>query len=124
SMAVAEFTTALPHVKAGTLRGLAVTRGQRSALVPEIPTLQEAGLAGLQVDPWAGLFAPANTPGAIVARLSVETRKIVDNPEIKNRIGMLGFDAFSSAPEELSEFVKVQLVRWTKMIKDAGIEPE
>jgi tripartite-type tricarboxylate transporter receptor subunit TctC len=124
SMAVAEFTTALPHVKAGTLRGLAVTRGQRSALVPEISTLQEAGLAGLQVDPWAGLFAPANTPGAIVARLNAETRKIVDDPEIKNRIGTLGFDAFSSTPEELSEFVRIQLVRWTKMIKDAGIEPE
>jgi tripartite-type tricarboxylate transporter receptor subunit TctC len=124
SMAVAEFTTALPHVRAGTLRGLAVTRGERSALVPEIPTLQEAGLTGLQVDPWAGLFAPANTPGTVVTRLNAEVRKIVDNPEIKGQIGALGFDAFSSTSEELGEFVKVQLVRWTKMIKDAGIEPE
>ena len=72
---------------------------------------------------WAA-FAPAHTPPEIVTRLNTELRKIVDNPEIKARIGTLGFEAFSSTPAELGSFVKVQLDKWTRMIKDAGIEPE
>src|SRR6266446_7413226 len=124
SMMFADLTTGLPHVRANTLRALAVTRIQRSALVPELPTLHEAGVANFDMDSWAGLFAPANTPPEVIARLNAETRRIIDNPEIKARIGEIGFEAFSSTPEELGELVKVQLVKWTKMIRDAGIEPE
>jgi len=124
SMMFADLTTGLPHVRANTLRALAVTRIQRSVLVPELPTLHEAGVANFDMDSWAGLFAPAGTPPEVVARLNAETRKIIDNPEIKARIADLGFEAFSSTPEELGEFVKVQLAKWTKMIRDAGIEPE
>jgi tripartite-type tricarboxylate transporter receptor subunit TctC len=124
SMMFADLTTGLPHVRANKLRALAVTRIQRSALVPELPTLHEAGVASFDMDSWAGLFAPANTPPEIIARLNAETRRIIDNPEIKARIGEIGFEAFSSTPEELGEFVKVQLTKWTKMIRDAGIEPE
>ena len=124
SMMFTDLTSGLPHVRANTLRALAVTRIQRSVLVPELPTLHEAGVANFDMDSWAGLFAPANTPPEIVARLNAETRKIIDNPEIKARIADLGFEAFSSTPEELGEFVKVQLAKWTKMIRDAGIEPE
>ena len=71
-----------------------------------------------------GAFAPAHTPPEIVTRLNTELRKIVDNPDIRARIGTLGFEAFSSTPAELGSFVKVQLDKWTRMIKDAGIEPE
>jgi tripartite-type tricarboxylate transporter receptor subunit TctC len=76
------------------------------------------------MDSWAAMFAPANTPPEIVTRLSTEWRRIIDNPEVKARTAALGFEAFSSTPEELGEYVKVQLVKWTKMIKDAKIEPE
>ena len=76
------------------------------------------------MDSWAGLFAPANTPADVVARLNAEVRKIIDNPEIKGRLASLGFEAFSSTPDELAKFVAVQLEKWSKMIKDAGIEPE
>ncbi len=124
SMMFTDLTTGLPHVKAGTLRALATTRLQRSALVPELPSLHEAGVRDFDMDSWAGMFAPANSPTEIVMRLNTELRKIIDNPEVKARLGGLGFEAFSSTPEELGEFVKVQLVKWSRMIKDAGIEPE
>jgi tripartite-type tricarboxylate transporter receptor subunit TctC len=124
SLILTDLTPGLPHVKEGTLKALAVTRIKRSTLVPEVPTLDEAGVPGFDMDSWAGLFAPAGTPPEVVARLSTELRKIIDDPETKARIANLGFEAFSSSPEELGEFVKVQLVRWTKMIKEAGIEPE
>jgi tripartite-type tricarboxylate transporter receptor subunit TctC len=124
SMMFSDFTTGLPHVKAGTLRALATTRLRRSTLSPELPSLHEAGITNFDMDSWAGMFAPANTPRDIVTRLNAELRKIIDDPEVRGRLGVLGFEAFSSTPEELGEFVQVQLVRWTRMIKDAGIEPE
>ena len=76
------------------------------------------------MDSWAGLFAPAGTPREIVVKLNTELRKVIDNPETKAKIATLGFEAFSSSPEELDQHVKVQLEKWTKMIKDAGIQPE
>jgi len=124
SMMFTDLTTGLPHVKAGTLRALATTRLQRSTLFPELPSLHEAGVRDFDMDSWAGMFAPANLPSEIVMRLNAELRKIIDDPEVKARLGGLGFEAFSSTPEELGEFVKVQLVKWSRMIKDAGIEPE
>jgi tripartite-type tricarboxylate transporter receptor subunit TctC len=124
SMMFTDLTTGMPHVKAGALRALAVTRMQRSKLVPELPTLHEAGVANFDMDSWAAMFAPANTPPEIVTRLNRELRKIIDNPEINAKIAAMGFEAFSSSPGELGDFVKVQLDKWTKMIKDAGIQPE
>jgi tripartite-type tricarboxylate transporter receptor subunit TctC len=124
SMMFIDLTSGLPHVKAHALRALAVTRMQRSTLFPELPSLHEAGVANFDMDSWMGAFAPAHTPPEIVTRLNTELRKIVDNPDIRARMGTLGFEAFSSTPTELGSFVKVQLDKWTRMIKDAGIEPE
>jgi putative tricarboxylic transport membrane protein len=124
SLILTDLTPGMPHVKAGTLRALAVTRIRRSALIPDVPTLDEAGVPGFDMDSWAGLFAPAGTPPEIVAQLNGELRKIIDEPETKARIAAMGFEAFSSSPDELGAFVKVQLTKWTKMIKEAGIEPE
>jgi tripartite-type tricarboxylate transporter receptor subunit TctC len=124
SLILTDLTPGMPHVKAGTLRALAVTRIRRSALIPDVPTLDEAGVPGFDMDSWAGLFAPAGTPPEIVAQLNAELRKIIDEPETKARIAAMGFEAFSSSPDELGAFVKVQLTKWTKMIKEAGIEPE
>jgi len=76
------------------------------------------------MDSWAGLFAPANTPADIVARLNAELRKVIDDPAIKATIANVGFEAFSSSPAELDAFVKAQLIAWTRMIKDAGIQAE
>jgi tripartite-type tricarboxylate transporter receptor subunit TctC len=124
SIILTDMTPGLPHIKAGTLRALAVTRLKRSTLLPDIPSLHEAGVTDFDMDSWAGLFAPANTPADVVGTLNAELRMIIDNPETKARIAALGFEAFSSTPAELDEFAKVQLVKWTKMIKEAGIEAE
>jgi tripartite-type tricarboxylate transporter receptor subunit TctC len=124
SMVFSDLTPGLPHVKAGTLRALAITRLVRSALLPDLPTFDESGLTGFEVESWAGFFAPAGTPPDIITRLNTEMRKIIDDPKIKAQIANVGFEAFSSTPQELGEFVKGQLVKNAKMIKDAGIEPE
>jgi tripartite-type tricarboxylate transporter receptor subunit TctC len=124
SMMFADLTPGLPHVKAKTLRALAVTRMQRSSLIPDVPSLHEAGITGFEVDSWFGLFAPANTPNEIVMRLNAEVRKIIANPDVKAELANIGFDAFSSTPAELGDFVKAQLGTWAKMTKDAGIEPQ
>src|ERR1700730_5961406 len=124
SMTFTDLTPGLPHVKAGILRALGITRLRRSALLPDLPTFDESGLKDFEVESWAGLFAPAGTPAEIVTRLNAETRKIVENPQIKAQIGQIGFEVFGSTPEELGEFVKNQLVKTSRMVKDAGIEPE
>jgi tripartite-type tricarboxylate transporter receptor subunit TctC len=124
SMSFSDLTPGLPHVKAGTLRALAITRLVRSTLLPDLPTFDESGLTGFEVESWAGFFAPAGTPPDIITRLNTEMRKIIDDPKIKAQIANVGFEAFSSTPQELGEFVKVQLAKNAKMIKDAGIEPE
>jgi tripartite-type tricarboxylate transporter receptor subunit TctC len=124
TMLFTDMSTGMPHHKTGALRGLATTRLKRSTLVPELPTLDESGVTGFDMDSWAGLFVPAKTPSAVVARLNVELRKIIDDPDVKTKIAATGFEAFSSSTEELDSFVKEQLVKWSRMIKDAGIEPQ
>jgi tripartite-type tricarboxylate transporter receptor subunit TctC len=124
SMTFTDLTPSLPHVKAGTLRALAITRLKRSALLPDLPTFDEQGVADFEVESWAGLFAPAGTPAAIVSRPNAETRRIIEDPPVKAQIARIGFELFGLTPEELAEFVKAQLVRTAKMVKDAGIEPE
>ncbi len=124
SMMFTDLTTGLPHVKAGTLRALAVTRLKRSTLFPELPTMDEAGVKGFDMDSWAGMFAPAGTPADIITLLNKELRKVIDSPQVKSNLGNAGFEAFSSSPKELEDFVKVQLGKWGKMIGDAGIQPD
>jgi tripartite-type tricarboxylate transporter receptor subunit TctC len=124
SMMFADFTTAIPHVKAGTLRALAITRIHRSSLFPELPTLDESGVTGFDLDAWAGIVAPARTPPAIVTQLNTALRKIIDSPDTKAKFRNVGFEGFSSTPEELGNYIKAQLVQWAKMVKDAGIQAQ
>jgi tripartite-type tricarboxylate transporter receptor subunit TctC len=122
SMMFTDLTTGIPHVKAGTLRALATTRIKRSALFPELPTMDEVGVEGFDLDSWAGVVAPARTPPEIVTQLNGELRKIIDDPDIKGKLKNVGFEAFSSTPEEFGSYMKVQLDRWGKMVADAGIK--
>ena len=124
TMLFTDMSTGWPHHKSGALRGLATTRLKRSALVPELPTLDESGVKGFDMDSWAALFAPAKTPKPVVDKLSAELSKIIDDPEVKSKIAATGFEAFSSSPDELDTFVKDHLVKWSRMIKVAGIEPQ
>jgi tripartite-type tricarboxylate transporter receptor subunit TctC len=124
SMMFADFTTAMPHVAAGALRPLAVSRIKRSTLFPDLPTMDEAGIKGFNLDAWAGLVAPAGTPPDVIKKLSAALRPIIDSPEAQKRFKNVGFEAFSSSPAELGDFIKAQLVEWQKMIKDAGIQSD
>ncbi len=124
SMMFIDLAPGLEHVRAGTLRALAVTTKERSALLPDLPSLHEAGIPGYDVTSWAGLFAPAGTPKDIVARLNNEVAKIIANSDVKAKIAVTGFDAFTGSPETLAAFMQSELANWAKLIKDAGIEPQ
>jgi tripartite-type tricarboxylate transporter receptor subunit TctC len=124
SMMFADFTAAMPHVAAGTLRPLAVSRIKRSSLFPELPTMDEAGIKGFNMDAWAGLVAPAGTPPEVISKLNAALRPIIDSPDVQKRFKNVGFEGFSSSPQELGDFMKVQLGEWQKMIKDAGIQSD
>jgi tripartite-type tricarboxylate transporter receptor subunit TctC len=124
SMMFADFTSAIPHVKAGTLRPLAISRIQRSSLFPDLPTMDEAGVKGFNLDAWAGLVAPAGTPPAVVAKLNDALRKVIDDADVQAKFKNIGFEGFSSTPEELGAYIRAQLVEWHKMAEDAGIKPD
>jgi tripartite-type tricarboxylate transporter receptor subunit TctC len=124
SMMFADFTTAMPHVQSGALRALAISRIKRSALFPELPTLDESGVKGFNLDAWAGLVAPAGTPPAVVTKLNGALRKIIDSPDVQAKFKNVGFEGFSSTPEELGDYIKSELVAWQKMVKDANIRAE
>ena len=124
SMMLADFTTASPHVKSGALRAIAVSRIKRSSLFPDLPTIDESGLTGFNLDTWAAFVAPAKTPPAVVTKLNAALRKVIDQPDVQAKFKNVGFEGFSSTPEELGDYIKVQLTMWGKMIKDAGIGVE
>jgi tripartite-type tricarboxylate transporter receptor subunit TctC len=124
SMMFIDIPTGLPLVNAGKLRGLAVTTKERSALLPDMPSMQEAGVPDFDITSWQAWFGPANMPKDVVTKLNAEVRKVIENPDIRKQLGERGMDAFSGTPEQLSKFVDEQLVLWTRLIKDAGIEPE
>jgi tripartite-type tricarboxylate transporter receptor subunit TctC len=124
SMMFSDFTVAMPHIASGQVRALAVTRLKRSSLFPDMPTMDEAGIEGFELDAWAGLVAPAKTPPQVVAKLNEALRKIIDAPDTKAKFRNVGFEGFSSSSGELGDFIKVQLGKWKTMVQDAGIQPE
>ena len=124
SMMFADFTSAMPHVAAGTIRPLAISRIKRSRLYPDLPTMDEAGIKGFNLDAWAGIVAPAGTPSEIVTKLNAALRKVIDSPEVQARFKNVGFEGFSSTPQELGDYIKTEVAEWGKMVKDAGIKPD
>jgi len=112
--------TALPHIKAGKLRGLAVTTAVRSPLAPELPTMAEAGLPGFELSTWFAFFAPAATPRAIVDKISSDMRRALAQPDMKERLAGLGVVVIGSTPDELAVFQRSELAKWGKIIKDSG----
>ena len=112
----------LPHVQAGKIRGLAVTTAKRSAAAPNLPTIQEAGVAGYEAGSWFGLLAPAGTPKAIVQKLSGETARILKIPEVNERLSGLGATPVGSTPEEFAAFIRSEQAKWRKVIQQANIK--
>jgi tripartite-type tricarboxylate transporter receptor subunit TctC len=117
-------TAMLPFAKAGKVRPLAVTEKKRSALMPDIPTLDESGVPGYEMRVWYGFFAPAKTPKAIVARWHAETAKALATEEVRSRLAALGTEPVGSGPEVFTPLVKSELAKWAKVAREAGIKPE
>ena len=116
---------ALPHIKSGKLKAIAVTGSSRSAVLPNVPTLAESGLAGFATSQWQGMVAPAGTPGAVVARIHAELVKIMQQAAIVDKLASIGMDNASSAtPDDMVRMIRDELVRWPAVVKAAGITPE
>jgi len=120
SMSFENITTAFPPVKQGRLKALAVTTRKRSFVAPDVPTMQEAGLAGYDITSWQALFAPAGTPKEIIARLHAETAKALKAPDVAKRLEELGLDAGGIAPEELAAIIRSDIPRLGKVVRDSG----
>ena len=116
--------SAIPHIKAGKLRPLAVTTTSRSGVAPDVPTMVESGLAGYELSSWQAVFAPAGTPRAIVERLNTEIVKILKSPEMQKRFAELGLDTVASTPAELAAVIKADVPRLGKVVKDSGAKAD
>ena len=110
----------LPHVRAGKMKGLAVTGLNRSALVAEIPSVSELGLPQLESLAWNGLLAPGGTPPEVISRLNAETVKGMQRAETKEALGRLGFDVVASSPEEFSRWIQAESEKWSRVIRASG----
>src|SRR5688572_2368621 len=113
---------AQPHVASGALRAIAITSLKRSPAMPDVPTFDESGYRDFEVDHMQGLLVPAGTPRRIVERLSAEVRRAIDDPDVKKRLYFLGFEPVGNTPDEFARQIRVQLVKWEKLVKQAGIK--
>lgn len=114
----------LAHLKAQSLRALAVSTAERSNILPDIPSMSQAGVAGYDISSWMAVYAPANTPADIVAQLTDATLKSLADPAVKARLADLGFDVQPSNAAELGAYTKSEIAKWRELAKAAGIEPQ
>ena len=115
---------ALPHVKAGKLRALAVTSAKRSPAAPELPTVDEIALPGFEANTWHGVVVPAGTPGAIVARLNREIVAILHLPDVIERLSGQGAEPVGSTPEEFAAYIRAETVKWARVVRESGAKAE
>jgi len=113
--------SAVPQIKAGRIKGIAVTTARRSALMPELPTLSEAGLPGFDANNWYGIVVPAKTPRAIINQLNAEVTKILNMPDVRTALFNQGLDPAPSTPAELTAYMRAETERFSRIIKVAGI---
>ncbi len=116
--------TSTPHIKSGRLRAIAVTGNTRSAVLPDVPTMAEAGLPGVVVTSWQGILAPAGTPRDIVEKLSAEVRKVLASPDVVAKLASQGVTAFPSTPDDFTAFLRADTAKIAKIVKTANIRIE
>ncbi|MFM2403126.1 MAG: hypothetical protein RL223_1006 [Pseudomonadota bacterium] len=114
-------TPVLPHIKAGKLRALAVTTARRSSALPEVPTLDEAGLKGFAIGTWFGVLAPAATPKEIVARLNTELVRIIQSPDFRKRMAEIGAEPIGNTPEQMAAQIRSETDKFARLVKDAKV---
>jgi tripartite-type tricarboxylate transporter receptor subunit TctC len=123
-LVMSAFPVAMPHVKAGKLRALAVTSGKRSGLAPDVPTVTESGLPGYQAAGWFAVMVPAKTPPAIVARLNRETNRILQLPEVKQSLAADGAEPAGGTPESVAASAREESAKWSALIKQLNLKLE
>jgi tripartite-type tricarboxylate transporter receptor subunit TctC len=114
------FPGAMPHVKTGRLRPIAVTSAKRSSLLPDLPTIAESALPGFDVTSWYGVFGPAKLPGEIVTRLNTEIRALMDAEDVKSKLAGVGAEVETNSPQEFAKLVRSEIDRWAKVVKASG----
>jgi tripartite-type tricarboxylate transporter receptor subunit TctC len=115
---------AVQHIKAGKLRALALVAPRRSAVLPDVPTVGEAGLPKFEVTTWYGILAPAGTEKTIVARLNAELVKTMHSPELKDKLDALATEPVTSTPEEFAALIKSEIAKWGEVVRDAGLKAD
>lgn len=116
--------TVLPHVNAGKLKAIAVTSRERTNVLPNLPTVAQAGVPGYEATGWNGVFAPARTPRAIVTKLNADILKVLTMPDVRERLLAMGSTPVGGTPEEFSAFVKQEIARWGKVVRDGNIRAD
>lgn len=116
--------TVLPYVRDSRLRGLAVTSAKRSPLLPDLPTLAEAGISGFEAAAWQGIVVPTGTPNEIVQKLNAEVNKALMHPDIRSRLAAQGADILGGTPAEYAAYLRSEMPRWAKAVKDSGAKAE
>lgn len=112
--------SAIQHVRSGRLKAIAVTTAKRSPELPDVPTIAEAGVPGYEATSWFGMFAPANTPAPVVAKLNAALVKVLANPETKKKLAEQGAEPYSEKPEQFAAFIAAETAKWSKVVKDSG----
>ena len=116
--------TAVPHIKSGRLRGLAVTSNNRMAALPDVPTVQEAGFPGFEDYTWVGAFVPAGTPPAIVAKINADVNAFLAQAEVRERLAGLAFDPVGGTSETFARYLKAEVGKWARVIRETGAKVE
>jgi tripartite-type tricarboxylate transporter receptor subunit TctC len=119
-----QLASSTPAIKSGRLRAIAVTSAKRASVLPDVPTMAEAGIKGMEVINITGVLAPAGTPPDIVAKLNAAMLKAIARPEVKERFATLGVEPLGGTPDEFAAFIRDDFAKWTQVIKDGNIKAE
>jgi len=120
SMTFGDLPTALPHVRSGRIRSIAVTAAKRSPLLPDVPTVAEQGVPGFDVSAWFGVFTTGGTPKDVVAKLNAQIVRILALPEVREKLSGIGMEPVSMTPDAFSDFVRAEIAKWAGVVKASG----